>query len=160
MWKQPLICGSLFILLTGCRVSGSHPQQQVQFCLTEEQNGDELRRTLQQVAQEHQMRFTDRSEDTENELRSFPDLLPEVRRSFPIINVSVSRPDGLGVGGGNSGLPANQIGLGFTAGADSGQTRVFTQDVLARLERKWDVFPAQGLVPLKHCSRQDNVPNV
>lgn len=148
--KKAILAGGVAILVASCQ-TGAAPRQQVQFCLTEEANADELRRILQGLARKHDMEFTDRSAETERELRSLGDLPPEVQRSFPIINLYVRRSDGLGIGGGNSGLPSNQVVLGFTTGGSSADRRLFVREVLSRLELKWNVqgaAPGEGARPL------------
>lgn len=144
-----VLCG-LAALFAGCQ-RGERPLVQVQFCLHPGASRDHLKAALREIAENRAMQYFDWSAQTEADLRSLKDLPPEVRRSFPIINVAVRRKDGMGVGGGNSGLPAGQVSLGFTAGGDKGEAEAFAKEVIDRLEKQWDLVrvPAdRGAFPL------------
>ena len=131
---------------------GEGPFLQVQFCLTAEAGTTELKQVLQQIAHDERMEFTDRSADTDTELRAMKDALPPVvAHSFPIINVSVH--DGaLGLGGGNLGLGPNQVALGF--GPNTAEGRAFASRAVHRLELNWKLVRVptdKGAFPLKDC---------
>ena len=131
---------------------GEGPFLQVQFCLSAGAGTTELKQVLQQIAREEHLEFTDRSADTDAELRAMKDTLPPgLAHSFPIINVSV-RDGVLGLGGGNLGLGPNQVALGF--GPNTAQGRAFASRAVRRLEQNWRlvrVLTDKGASPLKEC---------
>lgn len=137
------------LLLIGCR-GGEGPFLQVQFCLTERAGAAELKQTLQTLARQENMRFYDRSAETEAELEALNSTI--VSRSSPIINIGVRSEEGYGLGGGNSGLPANQVTLGFSP--DTPEAREFAYKAVQRLQRTWEVKRVpkdQGAFALENC---------
>lgn len=141
-----------FVLGVSACGQGEGPFLQVQFCLSAGAGTTELKQVLQQIAREEHMAFTDRSADTDAELRSMNDTLPSgVAHSFPIINVSV-RDGALGLGGGNLGLGPNQVALGF--GPNTPEGRAFANRAVHRLEQSWKLVRVptdKGAFPLKDC---------
>jgi len=137
MSNRPYIVLAMSILVLACRREEG-PSLQVQFCLGPDASSDDLKHTLRQLAKEEGMRYVDRSAETEAELRALEQLPPEVQRSFPIINVSIIRDDGMSLGGGNSGLPANQVTLGLNVGSDERTGQAFVKKALNRLQQRWD----------------------
>ena len=125
---------------------------QVQFCLSEAAGATELKQVLQQIGRDDHMVFTDRSADTEAELRAMKGALPpEVVRSFPIINLSLRRGS-VGLGGGNLGLGRNQVALGF--GPKTPEGRAFADRAVHRLRQDWKLVQVptdKGAFPLKDC---------
>jgi hypothetical protein len=109
---------------------------------------------LREIAHNERMEFGDRSAETTEELRFMGNSVPpEVRRSFPIINVDVRRGD-IGVGGGNLGLDPNQVTLGFSRDTPAG--RLFANRTVHRLQQTWKLMKVpndRGAFPLKHCPK-------
>lgn len=135
MFRMAVISIGIFIGLSGCG-QGEDSFRSVQFCFSETQGADELKRMLRQIADEEAMRFTDRSADAQAEIQAIGDLPEEVARSFPLIVVNIQNAE-FGVGGGNLGLGSNQVALGF--GPDSHEARTFATKTVRRLEEVWDV---------------------
>jgi hypothetical protein len=133
---------------------GEHAFLQVQFCLTDAASAAELKHLFQNIARAEGLTFGDRSADTEIELRAMKDHLPpDVRRSFPIINIGVESAKGWGASAGNAGLPANQVSVGF--GPDSPEARRFAERTVRRLRQTWTVFTVpegRGAFALKDCA--------
>lgn len=125
--------------LPACSPS-EHSFEQIQFCLSGQNDADALKRVLREIATEEGMTFGDRSRDAEAELKSiYADnmhALPAGARAFPLINVRIwnSRFD---VGGGNLGLGADQVTLGF--GPDTAAGRAFAERTIRRLNVNWQV---------------------
>ena len=141
------------LALVGCGSAGEGPFLQVQFCLTDMAGADELKRILRRVASDEGLEFTDRSAETDAELRSMrEDLPPSVQRSFPIINVSMRGEDNTGLGAGNAGLPSNQVVVGF--GPHTAKERAFAQRTIQRLQQTWNLVQVpegHGALPMKSC---------
>lgn len=150
-WRIALLSSFIALTVMSCR-GGERPFLQVQFCLTEAAGADELKRVLREIARDEGMEFGDRSAETNEELRSMENSLsPEVRQSFPIINVGVRRGD-IGVGGGNLGLGPNQVALGFSRDTPAG--RNFAKRAVQRLQQTWKLVKVpndRGAFPLKDC---------
>lgn len=147
--SSALVCA--LIGLTGCWGEGEHPFLLVQFCLTESAGPDELRSVLSQIAERESIKVTDRSADSEAELKAMNSLSPDVQRSFPLLNMSM-RGNGIGLGASNLGLPANQVVVGF--GGDTGANRAFAKRTLQRLRQTWTLVrvpDGRGAFPLKTC---------
>ena len=141
--------------MAGCR-PGEPAFREVQFCLTKTAGADELKQVLRGIAHDEGLELEDRSAESNDELRSMGkevDLPPEVRQSFPIINVSVRRGD-IGVGGGNLGLGPSQVVLGFSP--DSPAERLFANRAVHRLQQTWKLVKVptgRGAFPLKDCPK-------
>lgn len=150
-WTPTFFASLVALSMVGC-TGGQEPFLQVQFCLTETAGAAELKRVLQEIARDEGMEFGDRSADAEAEMRSLGDAVPiEVRRSVPVINVSVRHGD-VGLGGGNMGLGADQVALGF--GPDSAAGRAFANRTVQRLQRTWKLVRVpndRGAFRLKDC---------
>ena len=82
------------------------------------------------------------------------DAVPvEVKRSFPIINITAWHGD-ISVGGGNLGLGPDQVTLGFNG--DGPAAQAFANRTVHRLQQTWDVMKVpndRGAFPLKDCPR-------
>lgn len=155
LWTTPLMAMAMALALSVSACGhGERSFLQVQFCLSKAAGTTELQQVLQQIARDEHMEFTDRSADTEAELRAMKDALPpEVVRSFPIINMSVRR-GGVGLGGGNLGLGPDQVALGF--GPNTPEGRAFASRAVRRLQQNWKLVqvPAdKGAFPLKNCPK-------
>jgi hypothetical protein len=136
-WTKALLASLIALSVTGCR-GGEGPFLQVQFCLTNKAGAAEFKRVLQAIARDEGLEFGDRSAETEAELRSLGNSIPpDVRRSFPAINVSV-RKGNVGLGGGNLGLGPDQVSIGF-GGPASPEQRAFAQRTLQRLQQTWEL---------------------
>lgn len=145
------IFAGLALCTVGCR-GGEESFLQVQFCLTEKAGAAKFKQVLQEIARDEGMEFGDRSAETQAELQSMGDAVPpEVRRSLPVINVSVRRGE-VGLGGGNTGLGANQVSIGF--GPDTAAGRGFANRAVKRLQHTWKLVRVpndRGAFPLKDC---------
>ncbi|HXH53437.1 MAG TPA: hypothetical protein VNH53_08430 [Sphingomicrobium sp.] len=142
--------------LMGCQSRGGPPMQ-IQLCLSlREGDANELKRVFQEIARAEKMDYFDGSAETQRQLEQIDESF-DIRKSFPLINIAVRRRDGLGVGGGNAGLPADQVAFGFTSGRDRKETKQFAERVIYRLARTWEVerIPeGQGAFPLDRCNDQ------
>jgi hypothetical protein len=141
----PIILG-----LVCCQSMGKRSPQ-IQFCLSQDRNADELKRTFKEIGTREKIEYFDWSTETQRQLEQLEPRL-QGRQSFPLINIGVRRQDGLGVGGGNAGLPTNQVRFAFTDGQDKEESRRFARRVVARLSQTWQLqqVPAgQGAFPLK-----------
>lgn len=147
---------ALLAVVVAC-TPGKRPFQIVQLCLSDEQNLADFKGELQVIAQSEGMQFLDRSEQTKRELQLLAAKGNVETVTEPVINVTVIRKDGLGVGGGNLGLPGYQVAIGFSEGASPTEARRFAQMVIQKLEKQWTVRmvpPGTGAKPLADCSEQ------
>lgn len=138
-------------LLGSCR-AGERPFLIVQFCLNGNEEVAELRAVATSIAREYRMRFIDNSAGTQDFADSEPLANKVLGKSKPIIDFEVERSDGLGFGVGNLGLPANQVALGFSKGAERSDTDRFYRRVLSTLKAKWKLYKVpdgRGALPIK-----------
>ncbi len=150
---------SLFAIVCAVALSISGCEQRttprsIQFCLTEQNDAHDLKKVLAEIGAEERIEFFDWSAETDKLLRGL-DQKFNLEASFPIINVGVRRKDGMGVGGGNAGLPSNQVSLGFTNGQDPAEAQAFANRTVARLEQTWSIVKVpegKGAFPLPNCA--------
>ena len=144
--------------LTGC--GGERPLGQVQFCLTEDNGRPKLEQALKAIARDEGLDYFDWSEVTGSQIESVGAAQdPNIRQSYPVMNIGVRRRDGLGFGGGNIGFPTNQVGFGFTAGKDRDEALALMRRTIVRLSRTWDVHQVtgeKGMLPLD-CSQTRSI---
>jgi hypothetical protein len=150
-----LVCAltGLSLMLWGCVDSGREgPFLTAQLCVRDEAGMAQLIDELRAVATARDMRFFDYSADTERSLANVGH--PARDDGSPVVYVGVDGGDGLGVRATNVGLPGYQVALGFTEGRDRLETQSFTDEVIERLERHWQVerLPAgTGALPQPGC---------
>lgn len=145
-----IVC-AVAVAISGCEQRTT--PRSVQLCLTEQNDANVLKRVLAEIGAKEGIEFFDWSAETDQQLRR-SDQRFNLEASFPIINVAVRRKDGMGIGGGNAGLPANQVVLGFTNGQDLTEAQAFANRTMARLGRTWSIVKVpkgKGAFPLPHC---------
>jgi hypothetical protein len=128
------------------------PPHMVQLCLHDEKDVDQVVGLLEQAASENGLTFVDRSAASQRELGRL-----NQDPGYRIISISASRPDGLGLAGGNLSLGANEMAIGFTQGADARESAAFVRGVIDRLDSKWVVRPVaegQGAMKSPDCDAQ------
>lgn len=134
---------------TGCQPR-NESLAQIQFCLTEGSDSEKLKAVFQELGRSENITYFDWSSETQKLLEGSDNRF-DIRKSFPIINIGLRRKDGLGVGGGNAGFPAEQVAFGFTSGTDLNEARRFSRRVVNRLTKTWTVHyvpPNKGAFPL------------
>jgi uncharacterized protein (DUF2141 family) len=103
------------------------------------------------IAQQHQMEFTDRSNQTETELRSISNK--NVQVAHPHVNIGADRNGDFGFGAGNLGLPTRQMAIGFN-GHDAVSAHKFANAAVAELSKRWRIVEVphdRGALPLPNC---------
>jgi hypothetical protein len=142
------VLGMAFVALSGCQ-EGAAPFLQVQFCLTDDHRAPEFKQAMQAIAVEEDMRFGDRSEDAEAELRSLPDTPESIQGSFPLVLIS-GWNDEQSFGASNAGLGSDQVAIGF-GGPETPSKRAFASRTIQKLDQIWDIVTvpeSRGALPL------------
>jgi len=137
-------------LAEGCS-QGQAPFRTVQLCLAGPQEVPAFVSFMNAIAQQHQMEFTDRSGQTEAELRSIGN--ENVPIAHPHVNIGADRNGAFSFGAGNLGLPTRQMAIGFN-GHDAGSARQFANAAVAELSTRWRVIEVphgRGALPLPDC---------
>lgn len=155
VWNRVVIL-SLFTLLTailGCAKS-ERSFLIVQVCLKDQQDVSELRNLILSIANAEQMEFIDRSDDTRRELQSINN--PNLDDVSQVINFGIIGEDGIGLTAGNTGMPPNEIAIGFTGVSDPPRAHQLANSVVNKLKERWlvETLPegtvAQGMRECKH----------
>lgn len=101
---------------------------------------------MRDVADKEGLRYHDRSEDAEAELRS----LEAMEDSFPLILISGGNGE-YGFGANNVGLPSDQVVIGFRA-PETTAALAFAGKTVDSLKMYWDVAEVpddRGALPIK-----------
>ena len=147
------LAGALSIVATlteGCS-QGQAPFRTVQLCLAGPQEVPAFVSFMNAIAQKHQMEFTDRSGQTEAELRSISNKNLSV--AHPHVNIGADRNGDFNFGAGNLGLPIRQMAIGFN-GHDAASARQFANAAVAELSTRWRIIEVprdRGALPLPDC---------
>jgi hypothetical protein len=142
---------SALLLTLGACGNGQGAFRVVQFCVHDRPGAEHLVTELKQLAATEHMEFSDRSEAAEKEATAIGRGRSD---GSSRIAVSLIRMDGLGVGGGNLGLPGYQVTLGFSRGSDFGEATRFADRVVEQLNRQWRVdvlAPGANVPPMSGC---------
>lgn len=142
-----LILCSLVGILSGC--TGKGPFRMVQLCLHDEQNVALFKDTMKSLSKSHGMNYVDRSAASQRE-----SIALKLKQAYPLINIGGIGKDGTSWGAGNGGLPAYEVGLGFTEGSNPAAAHRFADMVIRELKQKWPVDvlpPGRGAFPMKTC---------
>jgi hypothetical protein len=148
-----VVVGFLALLPLGC-APGTRPFQVVQLCVHDRDGATQLIGDLRELAKSMHMEFFDSGAITEKDLASIGYRGREREDGSEMISIGLLRRDGLGIGGGNLGLPGYQVALGFSKGADEAESRRFAGEVINRLERQWHVEvlpPGSPATPMNDC---------
>jgi hypothetical protein len=138
--------------LAGCS-PGTAPFRMVQFCLAGTQEIPAFASFMDQLAQQHHMEFTDRSGQTEGELRALASDNKNVPVVSPLVNIGADYAGDFNFSAGNLGMPANQIVIGFN-GTKPDEARHFADAVVRQLSSRWHVHEVprgRGASPLSEC---------
>lgn len=135
------------ILFSGC--AGKRPFLMVQLCLKNGQNVAKFTEMMKSISQSQHMEFTDGRVATQKDL-----IKRKVRLNYPLIYIGAYRKDGVGWEGGNLGLSAYEVALGFSEGSNPAGAHQFADLVVGELKRQWLVYvvpPSRGALPMKSC---------
>ena len=121
-------------LLTGC-VGGQRPFLEVQLCLADAADTARFIEVMQSVSESHHMQYHDRSAITQKELVTL-----QQAPQYSVFNISAHDTAGVGWGGGNLGLSAYEMSIGFSEGTNPAAGHAFAEEVIRRLSSKWTVY--------------------
>ena len=121
-------------LLAGC-AGGQQPFLQVQLCLADAADRARFIEVMQSVSESHHMRYYDQSAMTQKQLATL-----EQAPDYPVFNIGAHDETGVGWGGGNLGLSAFEMSIGFSEGSNPAAGHAFAKDVIRRLSSKWTVY--------------------
>jgi len=129
----------------------------VQFCLTDAEEIPAFTSFMNELAQEYRMEFTDRSGQTQNELKSLSSDNKNVPLNDRAVNIGADQGGDFSFGAGNLGLPTRQIAIGFN-GDKLEAAKPFADAVVTKLSARWHVHEVpkdRGALPLSHCDWQN-----
>jgi hypothetical protein len=124
----------------------------VQLCLRDQQNVFLFKNVVRSIAQSEHMKFIDGSTMTQKDLNTL-----KVGPKFPLVYIGVDGADGVGMEGGNLGLSAYEVALGFSEGSNSVAAHRFADTVVGELKKRWPVFVVprdRGATHSKNCEKQ------
>lgn len=145
-----VVLSSLLGMLSGC--TGKGPFLMVQLCLHDVKNVVLFKDTMKSLSESQGMEYGDRSAAAEKEL-----IALKVKQSYPFLNISGTRADGVGWGATNLGMSAYEVGLGFSEGSNPEDAHRFANMVIKTLKQKWQVYelpPGRGAFPMKTCEQK------
>jgi hypothetical protein len=140
-------------LLPGC-TPGKPSLFTVQLCLKDDQGVSEFMSMMRSIAISEQMTFVDGGAQTQKELNAIGAKMEKLDTPGSVINIGLERGAHNLVMGGNLGLPAYQVVLGFAADPNPSEAHRFADAVVKRLGSRWEVetVPAgTGALPMKTC---------
>jgi len=143
MPKRFLEVGALVIaslLLTGC-APGKRPFLMVQMCLSNQQGVEEFISELKSVASEEKLELIDNSRNAQQELKQLGSADGERPDGSRLIDIRLTRKDGMGLGAINVGLPGYQVAVGFAEGSSLPEAQQFANRTLVRFRTHWLVAP-------------------
>ncbi|WP_169805684.1 hypothetical protein [Novosphingobium rosa] len=146
---------AMLFCIQGCSQTTQDTFFQVQLCVIDRQGISQFKQTMRVIAQDENLQFVDGSAETGRDLKVIG--ADSAIRHDPALSVNVGINDRKGrnyVLGGNLGLPAYQVALGFGAGPDPIQARRLSERLVQALSKHWhvDILPlGKGIVPMKAC---------
>lgn len=141
---------SVSLLSSGCS-QGQGPLRMVQLCLAGPQEVPAFVSFMDAIAQKHKIEFTDRSSETEAELRAMEYKVVPV--AHPHVNIRADYNGDFSFSAGNLGLPTRQMVIGFN-GRNSGAVRNFANAAVSQLSTRWHIYDVpqdRGALPLPNC---------
>ena len=126
---------------------------QIEMCVIDRDGVALFKNTMQAIAKSEGLHFLDGSAQTGNELKI---IGVAVGHDYALsINVGINDRSGYNYAmGGNLGLPAYQIALGFGNGSDQTKARRLSDRLVKAFSRHWrveTVSVGQGVPPMKSC---------
>jgi hypothetical protein len=137
----------LLSLFSGC--AGKRPFLTVQLCLHNKQNVAVFTEMMKSISQSQHMEFTDGGVTTQKDL-----IKLKVSPNYSLIYMGANRKDGVGWEGGNLGLSAYEVALGFSEGSNPADAHRFSDLVISELKKRWPVYVVplgHGALPMKSC---------
>ena len=144
-----LLSGAAFTM-SGCTNDAAQRPRMLQLCVRDDSDTGTLMAVLEGVAREQHMHFIDRSRQSQEELARLGR-----DPGYRIVNVSASRPDGLGIAAGNLGLGPNEIAIGTAGNSNPAEQEALMEVLRNAFEGKWEVrnVPVgQGAMPSGQCT--------
>lgn len=134
--RSIMALASVGLLSSGCS-QGQGQFRQVQLCLAGPREVPDFVSFMDEIAQKHQMEFTDRSGAAEAELRAMENK--SIPIAHPHVTISADYSGDFSFGAGNLGLPTRQMVIGFN-GRDSDAARRFANASVTQLSTRWHIY--------------------
>ncbi len=141
-------------LLWGCAPS-SPTYLTINVCLKDKQGVSDFLGLLQSIAVSEHLQLVDGSTETQRDLKSIGAKMDKLQTPGSVINIGMNRGAHNVMMGGNLGLPAYQVALGFSG--EPPEDRRFADIVVKQLGARWQIetVPAgKGAFPMKSCPGQ------
>jgi hypothetical protein len=139
--------------LCGC-APGKGPQLMIELCVQGDQGVAEFMSEMRSITASEHMTFVDGGAQTQSELKAVGAKFEKLDTRGSVINFGVDRGDHTMIMGGNLGLPAYQIVVGFSGVEDHEEISRLADVVVKQLSTTWRVqrVPAgTGALPMKAC---------
>lgn len=139
--------------LSGC-APGKPPFLLAQVCLGSAAEVTAFKQEVQSIARTERMTHVDNSGPTGRDLKAIQADETANIDTERVIDIDISRPDGVGMSAGNLGLPGFQVAVGFSEGLDPGGAREFASRVINRLKNRWrvEIVPnGRGAFGMRDC---------
>lgn len=153
-WVRNMALPLVFwLVLHGC-APGKHSFLIVQTCLSDEHGFEALVREMKSIGAVENMNVVDHSEDVARLLEDVSYPGKKRTHGSRVIDVSIQRPDGVGVTASNLGLPGFEMAFGFSEGSDAEFAHAFADRVMTQLSTHWNfvVVPSgAGAKPKGGC---------
>ncbi len=140
-------------LLFGC-TNGKPSLLTVELCLNDDQGVSEFMNMMRAIAVAENLKFVDGGAETQRNLKTIGAKMDKLDTPGAVINIGLDRGDRNLMMGGNLGLPAYEVALGFSADPNPSEAQQFADIVVKRLSTRWQVetVPARtGALPMRTC---------
>lgn len=153
MMKAELLAVGALLSLGACAESEG-TFRMVQFCLSDPGEVEAMTETLRTVAMSHGLKFHDRSAQTEAELASIAEDLPDLKIAHPSVNIGTGGR--MGFSAANFPETPTQIVVSFSSGDDLRLSKQLSDSVVQSLASRWRVHEVpnpetSGAFPLERC---------
>jgi hypothetical protein len=125
-----------------------------QLCIHDEQGVANFKRLMQSIASDHNMRYIDSSQSTQESLKAMGATGEKMHASGGLIYIGLEAKDGWGLSAGNMGLNNFDVAFGISQSDRPEVASRFADSVLKQLEQQWQVKilpPKTGAFPDPNC---------
>ncbi len=150
-WLASLI--TIAILIEGCSPTQT-AFRSLQICVVDQRGVAILKGLMREAAAFERLQFIDNSARQGRDLKYIGADGLLKRDASLAIDIHIEGNGGMGVTAGNLGLPAYQVAIGFTEGADPAKAHRLAARLIQVLAKQWQVETIsvhKGAMPMKSC---------
>ena len=144
---------ALILIISGCNES-KRPFLIAQLCLKNDHDISNLINEIRGISRLENMEYFDNTMHARESLEAMRSDKSANINIGQVVDFHISRPDGMGLGVGNLGLPSRQVAIGFSEGQIPTEARAFARRVVTRLQNEWrvEIVPYnEGARPIQGC---------